>query len=154
MAYQPIENYGVIGNMRTCALVSMEGSVDWYCYPRFDSASIFGALLDDKKGGRFELSIAAPRSTRKQLYFPETNVLITRFLTVDGIAEIEDFMPVGLKEDSIWRGALLRRVRTVRGTVRLKLFCQPAFDYARQSHETILRPNGALFKSAKMTLAL
>jgi GH15 family glucan-1,4-alpha-glucosidase len=154
MAYQPIENYGIIGNMRTCALVSMEGSVDWYCHPRFDSPSIFGAILDDKKGGRFELSITAPRLTRKQLYFPQTNVLITRFLTLDGIVEIEDFMPVGVERDSTWRHALIRRVRAVRGNIPLRLFCQPAFDYARQSHETILCSSGALFKSAKMVMAL
>jgi GH15 family glucan-1,4-alpha-glucosidase len=56
MSYQPIENYGIIGNMRTVALVGMNGSIDWYCYPQFDSSSIFRAILDDKKGGCYALS--------------------------------------------------------------------------------------------------
>ena len=96
MAYQPIENYGIIGNMRTVAHVGMNGSIDWYCYPHFDSPSIFGAILDDQKGGCFQISTGADGVRRKQFYWPSTNVLVTRFLLADGIAELEAFMPVGL----------------------------------------------------------
>ena len=92
MSYQPIENYGIIGNMRTVALVGMNGSIDWYCYPQFDSPSTFGAILDDKKGGRCQISAGAEGVRHKQVYWPSTNVLVTRFLLGDGIAELEDFM--------------------------------------------------------------
>ncbi|MFQ6030458.1 MAG: trehalase-like domain-containing protein, partial [Dehalococcoidia bacterium] len=91
MGYQPIENYGIVGNMRTVALVGMNGSIDWACAPRFDSPSMFGAILDDRKGGYFKISPAHDGITYKQLYWPETNVLVTRFLSADGVAEIIDF---------------------------------------------------------------
>jgi GH15 family glucan-1,4-alpha-glucosidase len=83
MAYQPIENYGVIGNMYTTALVGMDGSVDWFCYPHFDSPSVFASILDDRKGGRFKISPTVDGIRQKQFYLPETNVLVTRFLSAD-----------------------------------------------------------------------
>src|SRR5438445_6170061 len=86
MSYQPIENYGIIGNMRTVALVGMNGSIDWYCYPHFDSPSVFGAILDDKNGGCFRISADSDGVRHKQFYWPSTNVLVTRFLLADGIA--------------------------------------------------------------------
>ncbi len=131
MAYQPIENYGIIGNMRTVALVGKHGSIDWYCFPYFDSPSVFGAILDDTKGGRFQICALDDEVAAKQLYWPETNVLITRFLSVDGVGEIEDFMPVGLAPEEGGRDQLVRRVRVVRGAVRFRMVCHPAFDYAR-----------------------
>jgi GH15 family glucan-1,4-alpha-glucosidase len=154
MAYQPIENYGIIGNMRTVALVGMNGSIDWYCYPHFDSPSVFGAILDDKKGGRFQISAASDGVRHKQFYWPSTNVLVTRFLTADGIAELEDFMPVGLSSESSAYRRVYRRIRCVRGTVRISVTCRPAFDYGRQTHEVLIRTNGATFKSASLILAL
>ena len=98
MAYQPIENYGIIGNMHTVALVGMNGSIDWLCYPHFDSPSVFAAILDDKKGGRFKIAPAAGGVTNKQIYWPETNVLVTRFLSADGVGEVIDFMVVGARQ--------------------------------------------------------
>src|SRR5262244_2921100 len=92
--YQPIENYGVIGNLRTAALVGMDGSIDWLCVPHFDSPSIFAAILDDKKGGRFRIAPTSKQLRHKQFYWPDTNILVTRFLHADGVAEIEDYMPV------------------------------------------------------------
>jgi Glucoamylase and related glycosyl hydrolases len=154
MSYQPIENYGIIGNMRTVALVGTNGSIDWYCYPQFDSPSIFGAILDDKKGGRFQICAEADGIRHKQYYWPATNVLVTRFLQEGGIAELEDFMPAGLPTDSPAYHHLYRRVRCVRGAVRVTLVCRPAFDYGRQSHETEIQNNGALFKTPNLTLAL
>jgi GH15 family glucan-1,4-alpha-glucosidase len=154
MSYQPIENYGIIGNMRTVALVSMNGSIDWYCYPQFDSPSIFGAILDDKKGGRFQISAAADGVRHKQVYWPSTNVLVTRFLLGDGIAELEDFMPVGPPSDSLGHHHICRRIRCVRGAVRISVSCRPAFDYGRQTHDTQIKANGAIFKSGNVSLAL
>ncbi len=154
MSYQPIENYGIIGNMRTVALVGMNGSIDWYCYPHFDSPSVFGALLDDQKGGRFQISPIGADVRYKQFYWPSTNILITRFLLAEGIAELEDFMPAGLSPDSLWYHHLFRRIRCVRGAVRISLRCCPAFDYGRQTHQILQQPNGVVFKSSGLSLAL
>ncbi|HMF65353.1 MAG TPA: glycoside hydrolase family 15 protein [Edaphobacter sp.] len=154
MSYQPIENYGIIGNMRTVALVGMNGSIDWYCYPHFDSPSIFGALLDDVKGGRFQISPIGEQVRYKQFYWPSTNILITRFLLPDGIVELEDFMPVGLPADSPWYHHLFRRIRCVRGAVRMSVMCRPAFDYGQKAHQVLLQPNGVFFPSSGLSLAL
>ncbi len=91
----PIEEYGVIGDLHTAAIIGTNGSIDWFCYPRFDSPSVFGAVLDDAKGGRFRISPVKDEVTSRQLYIPDTNILLTRFLTADGVSEITDFMPVG-----------------------------------------------------------
>jgi len=154
MAYQPIENYGIVGNMRTAALVSIDGSVDWFCYPYFDSPSVFGAILDSKRGGYFQISAVGRNVKHKQLYWPSTNILVTRFLLADGIAEVEDFMPVGLPPGSAGYRALYRRVRSVKGSVRISVVCRPAFDYGRQGHETELQEGGALFSSKTLKFAL
>jgi GH15 family glucan-1,4-alpha-glucosidase len=154
MSYQPIENYGIIGNMRTVALVGMNGSIDWYCYPHFDSPSIFGAILDDKKAGRFQISADGDGVRHKQFYWPSTNVLVTRFLLKDGIVELEDFMPAGLPSDSPEYHHVYRRVRCVRGAVRIWVACRPAFDYGRQTHQTQIATNGAIFKTGSLTLGL
>jgi GH15 family glucan-1,4-alpha-glucosidase len=143
--YDPIESYGVIGNMRTVALVSREGSIDWMCFPQFDSPSIFAALLDDAKGGRFSIRPSGPVGTCKQLYWPDTNVIVSRFLTVDGVGEIEDFMPCGGRTgpDS---NQIVRRVRVVRGSMQFEIACEPAFDYARSAPKVTLSHHGALFE--------
>jgi GH15 family glucan-1,4-alpha-glucosidase len=154
MPYQPIENYGIIGNMRTVALVGMNGSIDWCCYPHFDSPSVFGAILDDGKGGRFQICPVGDQVRHKQFYWPSTNILITRFLLAEGIAELEDFMPVGLPSDSPWYHHLYRRIRCVRGAVRISLTCRPAFDYGRKNHETVLDERGAIFNSGSLIIAL
>src|SRR5690242_4737681 len=126
MRYQPIENHGIVGNMHTAALVSLDGSVDWLCLPRFDSPSVFGAILDADKGGRFRIAPAAAAAAasalrQKQYYWPETNVLVTRFLHPDGIAEVEDYMPVG--PGAAPDAQLVRRVRVVRGQLALEMEC-------------------------------
>jgi GH15 family glucan-1,4-alpha-glucosidase len=153
MPYLPIENYGVVGNLRTAALIGDNGSVDWLCLPRFDSPSVFGAILDDRIGGRFQISPVRNGARHKQFYWPDTNVLITRFLHDHGIAEIEDFMPIG-GDDQQHRDQLIRRVRVVRGTVPFEMLCEPAFDYARASHETHVNEHGARFVSPGLTLGL
>jgi GH15 family glucan-1,4-alpha-glucosidase len=151
MRYQPIENHGIIGNMHSAALVSMDGSVDWLCLPRFDSPSVFGAILDADKGGRFRIApAAAGELRRKQYYWPETNVLITRFLHPDGIAEVEDYMPAGAGPDA----QLVRRARVVRGRLPLEMECRPAFDYARAPHATTVSTRGARFDGPGLSLGL
>ncbi|HTU26781.1 MAG TPA: glycoside hydrolase family 15 protein [Pirellulales bacterium] len=153
MRYQPIENHGIIGNLRTAALVSLDGSVDWLCLPRFDSPSVFAAILDAEKGGRFRIAPTTKGDLRhKQYYWPETNVLITRFLHPDGIAEVEDYMPLGGSTSSDVQ--LVRRVRVVRGRMELEMECRPAFDYARAAHTTQVSEHGARFDSADLSLGL
>jgi GH15 family glucan-1,4-alpha-glucosidase len=154
MPYQPIEDYGIIGNMRTTALVGMNGSIDWYCSPHFDSPSIFGAILDDKKGGRFQIAPVADRVRHKQFYWPSTNILVTRFSHEDGIAELEDFMPAGLPLEARPYGHLYRRLRCVRGTIQVSMVCRPAFDYGRKKHEVQINAQGALFHSDGLGFSL
>ena len=90
--YQPIENYGIIGDLYTVALVGMDGSIDFMACPHFDSPTVFAALLDSKKGGRFQIAPQLADARQKQLYLPDANILLTRFLSSEGMAEISDFM--------------------------------------------------------------
>lgn len=136
MGYQPIENYGIIGDLNTVALVGLNGSIDFMCFPNFDSPTVFAALLDDEKGGRFQIVPAFSEMKAKQLYLPDTNVLLTRFLSKEGVGEITDFMPV----EELFNGKeLVRRVTTVRGEVHYKLLCCPRFNYARSEHKVTVR---------------
>jgi GH15 family glucan-1,4-alpha-glucosidase len=150
--YQPIENYGVIGNMHTVALAGMHGSIDWLCYPDFDSPSVFGALLDDKKGGRFRLAPVDETVRRKQFYWASTNILVTRFFNDEGIVELQDFMP--LRKGATLPPTIYRRIHCVRGNVHFRVECAPAFDYGRASHEATLCKEGARFDSPALSLFL
>ena len=154
MGYQPIENYGIIGNMHTAALVGMNGSIDWFCCPSFDSPSVFAAILDEEKGGHFKIAPTGTGATHKQIYWPETNVLVTRFLSPDGVAEVIDFMPVGTNQERHEHSELIRRVSVVRGTLHFKMECFPAFNYARDAHEINLNESGAAFHSPELSLQL
>ncbi|HXE54479.1 MAG TPA: glycoside hydrolase family 15 protein [Tepidisphaeraceae bacterium] len=154
MGYLPIEDYGLIGNMHTAALVGRNGSIDWLCLPHFDSPSVFGAILDENKGGHFRICPIAERVTRKQVYWPETNILITRFLLADGVVEVIDYMPVGLKRGQPGFRQLIRRVEGIRGSVPIRIECYPAFNYARDPHKTELTSEGAIFHSRDLSLAL
>jgi GH15 family glucan-1,4-alpha-glucosidase len=155
MTYQPIENYGMIGDMHTVALVGADGSIDWLCVPRFDSPSVFAAILDDEKGGRFKIAPVSNDVTCKQFYWPETNVLITRFLGPAGAAELTDFMPVG-RAVSGGRHCLqlIRRVTTVRGNLRFRMECRAAFNYARDVHTATITADGAMLASTSLSLGL
>ena len=154
MAYQPIENYGIIGNLHSAALVGMDGSIDWLCLPRFDTPSVFAAILDDAKGGRFKIAPVSDGVTRKQLYWPDTNVLITRFFTPEGVGEITDYMPVDVPANAHRRSQVIRRVEVVRGEMTFRMECSPAFNYARDEHETEIVPGGATFRSPQLGLGL
>src|SRR3712207_2023794 len=154
MAYQPIENYGIIGDLQSVALVGMDGSIDWLCLPHFDSPSVFAAILDDEKGGRFKIAPVSEGVTRKQFYWPDTNVLVTRFFALDGVAEITDYMPIHMSENGHGRHQLVRRLEVVRGEVNFRMECSPAFNYARDEHETEITEGGACFRSAQLSLGL
>lgn len=151
MDYQPIENYGLIGNMRTAALVGINGSIDWYCYPKFDSPSLFAAILDDERGGRFQIH-TLEETSHKQFYWPDTNVLVTRFLCDNGVAEIIDFMPVPVLDDG--QNTLIRLVRGVHGVVPFELTCQPAFNYGRDTHRVEISEDGVCFHAPSLSMAL
>src|SRR5215467_12320573 len=125
---QPIENHGIVGNLRTAALIGLDGAIDFLCWPRFDSPSIFASLLDDERGGSFELIPLLDDARHRQLYLPDTNVLLTRFLSSDGVAEISDLMSLG---DLDAGSRLVRRIKAVRGTIPVRMRCAPRFDYAR-----------------------
>lgn len=142
MSYQPVENHGVVGDLHTVALVAMDGSIDFMCFPRFDSPTIFAALLDERNGGRFQIAPTLGSVGRKQLYLPDSNVLLTRFLSNVGVAEISDFMPAGERGDA---HALVRRAKTVRGEVRYRMVCAPRFDYAHAPHRVERRGIDVLF---------
>ncbi len=144
MTYQPIENYGIIGDLHTVALVGMDGSIDFMAYPHFDSPTIFAAILDHEKGGRFQIAPVLNGAHQKQLYLPESNILLTRFLSDEGVAEISDFMPVGTEEH---RHMVVRRAKTVRGEVHFQMICQPRFDYARADHQVEQKPGEVIFTS-------
>ncbi|MGH7987694.1 MAG: glycoside hydrolase family 15 protein [Candidatus Binataceae bacterium] len=144
MPYQPIENYAIVGNLHTVALIGQNGSVDFMCFPRFDSPAVFAALLDEARGGFFRIAPILGRARHKQLYLPDSNVLLTRFLSDEGVAEVSDFMPI---EESGEAHILVRRARTVRGEIRFRMICAPRFDYARAHHKVELERDGALFTS-------
>jgi GH15 family glucan-1,4-alpha-glucosidase len=129
--YPPIEDHGIIGDLHTVALVGKDGSIDFLCLPSFDSPSVFAALLDADRGGRFQIAPQLDDAVQRQLYLPDTNVLLTRFLSDTGVAEISDFMPV---EDAGVAHHLVRRAKTVRGELRFVMRCDPRFDYARATH--------------------
>ncbi|MFQ5572040.1 MAG: glycoside hydrolase family 15 protein [Rhodothermales bacterium] len=154
MAYQPIENYGIIGDLHTLALVGMNGSIDWLCFPNFDSPSVFAAILDDKKGGHFKIAPTADGLMHKQFYWPETNVLITRFLSPDGVGDITDYMPIGGTPKGIGQHQLIRRVSVLRGSMAFRMECHPAFNYARDKHQMKVSPDGACFYSPGLSLGL
>ncbi|MGH2854796.1 MAG: trehalase-like domain-containing protein, partial [Solirubrobacteraceae bacterium] len=150
--YLPIAEHGLIGDLRSVALVGANGTIDWYCCPSFDSPSVFASILDADRGGSFELAADLPATT-KQFYFPDTNVLITRFFTDDGVGEVQDFMPLGDVGEAD-RHRLIRRVLCVRGSIPFRARVAPRFGYGLQPH-TVRRYDGLiLFESADLSLAL
>ncbi len=154
MPYLPIAEYGVIGDLHSAALIGSNGSIDWLCYPYFDSPSIFGALLDDERGGRFRISPVNDGVRAKQLYLPDTNILITRFFKADGIAEVTDFMPIEDDRKESWQHSLIRQVRAIQGTWHFSMQCEPAFDYARAKHTVEQQDSGVAFRSKDLSLGL
>ncbi|MDX6418221.1 MAG: hypothetical protein QOG28_2841 [Trebonia sp.] len=146
--YLPIEEHGIVGDLRTVALVGTDGTVDWYCPARFDAPSLFGALLDKNKGGYFSITARTSYAKPKQLYLPDTNILLTRFQGKDAVGEVIDFMVPETRSTGRARDLLVRQARAVRGTATFELACHPAFDYGRLAHEVqIIQGVGAVFTS-------
>ncbi|MFI7298683.1 glycoside hydrolase family 15 protein [Streptomyces sp. NPDC050121] len=152
--YLPIAEHGLIGDMHTAALVGTDGTIDWYCCPHFDSPSVFGAILDADRGGAFRIAPDCDGWTSKQLYLPDTTILITRFLMPGGVGEVQDFMPPPRTGEAAHRHRMIRRVLAVRGQMRFVVDLAPRFDYARARHEVELTPHGALFRSPELQLGL
>jgi GH15 family glucan-1,4-alpha-glucosidase len=142
VSYPPIEDHGVVGDLHTVALVGRDGAVDFMCAPRFDSPPVFASLLDRERGGVFELSPKLEGARRRQLYLPDTNVLLTRFLAEQGVAEISDFMPVGERRRV---RCLVRRAKAVRGEVTFRVRCAPRFGYEPLHHRVETIEGGAVF---------
>jgi len=143
--YPRISDHGLIGDLQTAALVSTDGNIDWFCTPRFDSPSVFASLLDADKGGHFRVSPLDCEFVTRQIYLPDSAVLVTRFMSADGVGEVHDFMPVitGRATD---RHRIVRQIRVNRGTMKFAMEIQPRFDYARRSHTVEVSADGAVFR--------
>ena len=152
-SYPLIADHGLIGDLQTAALVASDGSVDWFCAPRFDSPSIFGALLDHQQGGRFRIRPRAATFATTQLYFPDTAILVTRFMTEEGVGEVSDFMPVA-GSVATDRHLLVRMVRCVRGQMSFDIEVAPRFDYGRAAHRVEATDEGAVFTSNGTAITL
>jgi len=152
-SYPNISDHGLIGDLQTAALVTTDGTIDFFCCPRFDSPSVFASLLDADRGGYFRISPAADNYVTRQLYLPNTAMLITRFMTPDGVGEVLDFMPVveGRPTD---RHRLVRYLRVARGSMQFVVDLQPRFDYGRATHTVEVSEAGAVFRSDGMHLTL
>src|ERR1700685_1042432 len=147
--YLPIEEHGIVGDLRTVALVGTDGTVDWYCPARFDAPFLFGALIDAKKGGYFSLWSRTSYARPKQIYLPDTNILLTRFLGKEAVGEVIDFMVPETRESGRARDVLVRQARAVRGRVTFELACHPAFDYGRAPHTVrLVNGVGGVFESS------
>ena len=153
MTEAAIADHGLIGDLQTAALVSTDGSVDWFCCPRFDSPSVFGALLDDERGGHFRIRPARGGYESKQMYFPDTAALITRFITENGVGEVIDFMPPAGREATDSH-RLVRMVRCTRGEMSFEIEVAPRFDYGRTAHTTETTERGAVFTTDAVTLTV
>lgn len=133
--YPPIDEHGIVGDLQTAALVSADGTIDWWCAPRFDSPSVFASLLDSDKGGHCAVAVDTSHTvTVRQLYLPDTAILLTRFSGPDGVGEVADFMEPLLDDEPAERHRLVRVIRVVRGTLTFTLSCRPRFDYGRATH--------------------
>jgi GH15 family glucan-1,4-alpha-glucosidase len=152
--YPLIADHGLIGNLQTAALVSTDGTIDWFCAPRFDSPSIFGSLLDHDRGGHFRLRPMVDVFNRQQFYYPDTAILVTRFLTEAGVGEVIDFMPIASTTFAAARHRLVRMVRCVRGEMTFILEIAPRFNYGRQPHETHVSEDGVIFQAGQTAMSL
>ena len=155
MAFKGIGEYGIIGNMHTAALVGTDGSIDWCCLPRFDSPSIFAAILDDEKGGRFHIKPQIPFESRQD-YLPNTNVLQTSLQAATGEVEVIDFMPCySISRRRLTHSPEIHRlVDCTEGEVTLEAVFEPRMNYARDSTVMNTSKYGVAVNGKAETLAL
>ncbi len=151
--YPDISEHGLIGDLQTAALVTTDGTIDWFCCPRFDSPSVFASLVDADHGGYFRIAPDTDDYISKQLYFPDTAMLITRFMTKDGVGEVTDFMPIAPLHVTD-QHRLVRQVKVVRGAMRFVVDVKPRFDYGRARHTLDFTEHGFVFSSGAMQLSL
>jgi GH15 family glucan-1,4-alpha-glucosidase len=151
--YPNISDHGLIGDLQTAALVTTDGCIDWFCTPRFDSPSVFASLLDADKGGHFRIAPEGCEYVTRQIYLPESAILVTRFMSADGVGEVHDFMPV-ITGKATDRHRIVRQIRVARGTMKFTMDLQPRFDYARQQHTVEVVEAGAVFRCGKEELTL
>jgi GH15 family glucan-1,4-alpha-glucosidase len=151
--YPNISDHGLIGDLQTAALVTTDGTLDWFCCPRFDSPSVFASLLDADRGGYYRIAPDRDDYVSKQLYLPDTAILVTRFMTPDGVGEVHDFMPIAGKTPTD-RHRLVRNIRVVRGSMRFAIEIEPRFDYGRRPHTMELTVDGGVFRSEGMDLTV
>ncbi|WP_308798247.1 glycoside hydrolase family 15 protein [Agromyces silvae] len=153
--FPEIADHGMIGDLQSIALVSTDATIDWFCAPRFDSPSIFASLLDREKGGYFRVRAVGDDLRVKQMYFPDTAVLITRFMSTDGVGEVIDFMPVADDPTVATPNRVIARgIRVVRGQLTFRVECRPRFDYGRRPHTATLTGHGVRFEAGDMHAAL
>ncbi len=128
--YKAISDYALIGDQSSCALVSLAGSIDWFCVPRFDSPSVFGSLLDLNKGGTFYIMPADDEFEARQYYEGETNILATEFRTTKGVVKLIDFMPCfDLAGTIVSTGEIHRRICCVEGKPAVEIRVEPRPNY-------------------------
>ena len=151
--YPNISDHGLIGDLQTAALVTTDGVLDWFCCPRFDSPSVFASLLDAERGGFYQIAPDRDDYVTRQLYLPDTAILVTRFMTPDGVGEVHDFMPVTGSAPTD-RHRLVRNIRVVRGVMRFAIEIQPRFDYARKPHKVDVTEHGVVFASDGLELTI
>jgi GH15 family glucan-1,4-alpha-glucosidase len=153
-SYPFVESHGLIGDLQTAALIADDGTLDWFCVPRFDSPSVFAGLLDHMKGGYLRIAPHGADSVRKeQLYLPGTPILITRFLTPAGVGEVIDFMPVA-GDTATYRHRVVRLLSVIRGTIQFRMDCQPRFNYGRDPHDIEMYADGAVFRSPTLSMTV
>jgi GH15 family glucan-1,4-alpha-glucosidase len=152
--YLPIADHGLVGDLQTAALVGAHGTVDWFCVPRFDAPSVFASLLDHDRGGHYNVTPIDPDHVVRQLYLPDTAIMVTRFMTKAGVGELLDFMPIDHPENASDRHRLVRIVRCVRGRIGFAMECAPRFDYGRQPHTLEMTEHGAVFHAGMLSLTL
>jgi GH15 family glucan-1,4-alpha-glucosidase len=152
-SYPNIGDHGLIGDLQTAALVTTDGVLDWFCCPRFDSPSVFASLLDAERGGFFRIAPDRDDYVSRQLYLPDTAILVTRFMTPDGVGEVHDFMPV-IEGAATDRHRLVRNIRVVRGVMRFAIELQPRFDYGRKPHRLEASEHGGVFLSEGLELTV
>ena len=150
--YLRIEDHGIIGDLYTAALVGMDGTIDWFCAPNFDSPSIFASILDEDKGGHFSLRPINHDVRSTQYYLPETNVLVTHFTSDQGVAQVVDFMPVRTRFAGETDHVLIRRITGIRGNLHMQIECSPKFNYGRDEHDAVFVGESVRFISPDIAL--